>query len=199
MKYSFTKARSKKLLKTDTKLWILFFVTVMTMLGGFHTYIRYQQAHANEWIEELAQTTRVTQERIKKVEREIQQVTKEAELADKVVTHNTIMIDSLRNLFDLIPDEIVLTKVVMEPRTLVLYGSAPSKEVYDYLLYPPLKSIFTTTQTSFYRAGSRVHFVSISKLEGEDATQASSDHTLSIQGDANQSGGAHSHQKEKHQ
>lgn len=171
MKLSFTPARVKQILRTDTKLWILFVLFVMGILEGVDFYMRYEGGHANETIAMMESETHRTQAQADLLKVQADDITAKAVLAKRVRDKTLIMHDTLKNLFELIPDEIILTRVVLEPDTLVLYGSTPTKELYNYLLYPPLKSIFTTTQALFYRAGNRWNFICTNKLVGEDAAR----------------------------
>ena len=59
------------------------------------------------------------------------------------------MKNSIKNLFDLVPDQITLTKEVMEKDLLNLEGITQTKDTYRLLLEPPLKSIFNTSKVDF--------------------------------------------------
>jgi len=71
-----------------------------------------------------------------------------------VIDTNIIIKDSIKNLFALIPDSIHLVKAEIGKKTLKLFGYTPSKEIYNNLLLPPLKSIFTKSTVVFYPIGS---------------------------------------------
>jgi hypothetical protein len=61
------------------------------------------------------------------------------------------MKDSIKNLLDLIPDPITLSSISFDKNRLIIYGITPTKEIYNMLMLPPLESIFTETNTSFYQ------------------------------------------------
>ena len=82
------------------------------------------------------------------------------------------MKESIKNLFDLVPDRIVLSEADLKERSLVLYGITPNKEVYEFLLQAPLRSIFHRTYSSFYpMENGWYRFVSTNFLEDEEVLQ----------------------------
>ena len=90
---------------------------------------------------------------IKKIENSIIFINKESTLGNHVVDTNIIIKDSIKNLFALIPDSIHLVKAEIGKKTLKLFGYTPSKEMYNNLLLPPLKSIFTKSKVVFFPVG----------------------------------------------
>ncbi len=74
-------------------------------------------------------------------------------LHHEVQSANTLLEKSIRNLFDLVPDQITLKKVVMEKESLFLTGITPTKDAYNLLLAPPLKSIFNQSEVKFTPIG----------------------------------------------
>ena len=74
----------------------------------------------------------------------------EKTVAETVYASNIVLRDSIKNLFELIPDQITLTRVLMQSDSLILYGKTPSREMYNFLLSSPLRSIFHESSTVFY-------------------------------------------------
>ena len=75
----------------------------------------------------------------------------------------------MKNLFDLVPDQITLKKVEMDRNSLVLYGVTPTQDAFNFLLAAPLKSIFHTSQTTFYLSPQGwYNFVSTNKIIVEE-------------------------------
>jgi hypothetical protein len=92
----------------------------------------------------------------------------EAKIAEQVMTENTVMKESIRNLFDLVPDTITLSRAELDEKSLILYGITPNKDTYEYMLHAPLRSIFNRTYTSFYPAENGWYrFVSSNYLDEE--------------------------------
>jgi len=105
---------------------------------------------------------------IKDIENSITFIKKEIYLGKSVLNSNIILKDSIKNLFALIPDSIHLTQAKIGKKSLKLYGYTPSKEVYNNLLLPPLKSIFINSTVSFYPIGNGwFRFVSINSSDEE--------------------------------
>lgn len=91
--------------------------------------------------------------------------------ATEIKTSNTLLKDNISNIFAIIPDQVTLSKIEISSNCLTLYGSTPSKDIYNLHLTPALKSIFTTSETSFSRGSGGVRFISINKLDKEDEEQ----------------------------
>ena len=94
---------------------------------------------------------------------------KEKALAEEIFSNNTLLKESMKNLFDLVPDQITLKKVEMDRNSLVLYGVTPTQDAFNFLLAAPLKSIFHTSQTTFYLTPQGwYNFVSTNKIIVEE-------------------------------
>jgi hypothetical protein len=88
------------------------------------------------------------------------------------MTDNTVMKESIRNLFDLVPDTITLSRAELDEKSLVLYGMTPNKETYEYILHAPLRSIFNRTYSSFYPIENGWYrFVSTNYLDDDNETE----------------------------
>ena len=148
--YSFSTPRKKNFFKEDTKLWLIFLMAITFLFSAFSLFI---------WLQSYSYTKNIAfyNKEIKKFDKEIKsiQIKKEFILKQKSVfseidLSNSMLKDSVKNLLDLIPDPITLNKIVINKNSLEIYGITPTKEVYNVLLLPPLKSIFTSTTTNFY-------------------------------------------------
>ena len=90
------------------------------------------------------------QHSIEQMDEEIKVIESEAKIVEQISTDNAVMKESIRNLFDLVPEDITLTRAELEEKSLILYGITPNKDTYEYMLHAPLRSIFNRTYTSFY-------------------------------------------------
>jgi len=77
-------------------------------------------------------------------------IQKEEVLAERIFTKNMVLKDSIANLFDLVPQRITLSQAQILENGLILYGITPNKDVYNFMLHAPLRSIFHRTHSSFY-------------------------------------------------
>ena len=94
---------------------------------------------------------------------------KKVQFGSDISKQNELLVESISNLFDLIPEQITLNKIQMEKYQLNLYGTTPSKQVYTFLLEVPLRSIFNQSRADFYMLPNGwYNFVSISKLQKEE-------------------------------
>jgi hypothetical protein len=80
-----------------------------------------------------------------------------------------VLKDSIANLFDLVPERITLSKAKLLKNGLVLQGITPTKDVYNFMLQAPLRSIFQKTYSSFYPASNGwLYFVSKNYMDEEN-------------------------------
>jgi len=103
---------------------------------------------------------------------QIKMIEKEVKIAEQITTDNMVMKESIHNLFDLVPDDIILDRAELESSSLILYGTTPNKDTYEYMLHAPLRSIFHRTYTSYYPIENGWYrFVSSNYLDDETVTQ----------------------------
>lgn len=93
------------------------------------------------------------EKKIATMESSIAFIHEQEHLGATIRSNNVILKDSLSNLFALIPDQIHLTRAIVDKDYMELYGYTPSKAIYNDLLMPPLKSIFNETTVVFYPLG----------------------------------------------
>ncbi len=146
---SFIKPRKKKLLDDMSSLWLIFIGLMSAGLIGFGIYINYKSSFYIKMLEDRENSNEILSKKVHSIESDIQILNMQKELYQEVESTNIIIKESVKNLFDLVPDQITLTDVVMERDSLTLKGYAISKETYSLLLEPPLKSIFDESLVSF--------------------------------------------------
>jgi hypothetical protein len=169
MKYSYIKPRAKTALTPEIKLLVSFFSMTLVMLFLTYGFLLYKDyTFTNDKIS-------YTQERedlshlIEEMKNEIVYIEKQNALSQKIYTQNTVLKDSITNLFDLVPQRITLSEAKLLKNGLVLYGITPNKDVYSFMLQAPLRSIFHRTYSSFYPAKNGwLHFVSTNYIDDEN-------------------------------
>ena len=169
MRYSFIKPRSKEIFDNISKMWLAFIGLVVIILFGFDLLIKFKinslQKQTKNYIVKAKQADNIS----KKLQKKILFLTKEKSVADEIYASNNILKDSIKNLFDLVPDQITLHKVIMKKDALILYGISPSKDTFNFLLGSPLKSIFQSSNTIFYlNSDGWYRFVSSNKIINEE-------------------------------
>ncbi len=166
MKYSFISPRKKSILSSDMLLVFIFFGITLFMLFATYTFLLVKdysfiqdREYAFEQLTVLNTDQTKMQERIKFIK-------EEQLLSEKIYTQNTVLKDSIANLFDLVPQRITLSEAKLLKNGLILYGITPNKDIYSFMLQAPLRSIFTTTYSSFFPADNGwLRFVSTNYLE----------------------------------
>ncbi len=169
MKYSFVEPKRKELVDTITKMWIGFIVFVALFLFCFDLLIKYKINSINTLRENHMVKIKDFKKQMSKLQKKIIFLNKEKSKAENIYASNTILKNSIKNLFDLVPDQITLDKVIMKKDSLVIYGITPSKDTFNFLLGSPLKSIFQSSNVMFYlNKDGWYRFVSINKIINEE-------------------------------
>lgn len=172
MKHSFIAPRPKRIISTELRMVLFFFTVTIGMIVGAYMFLFYKTYDFIQERATIAQKTAALERSTKKIEEQILFIDTEVKVADEVTTGNTVMKESIRNLFDLVPDTITLSKAELDEKSLILYGLSPNKDTYEYMLHAPLRSIFHRTYTSFYPVENGWYrFVSSNYLEDENVTE----------------------------
>lgn len=150
MRFSFTKARPKKLVSNELKLVMFFFGVTLFMLLSTYALLAYKTYSFSQAITAYDNKAFELNATIATMNAQIAFIEKEAALSEKVMTSNVVLKESIKNLFDLVPERITLSRAELKKDSLVLYGVTPNKEIYEFMLQAPLRSIFHKTYSSFY-------------------------------------------------
>ena len=150
MKHSFITPRRKRLISGELRLVLFFFMVTIAMVVGTYFFLEYKTYDFINERKEVARKNVELQHSIEHMDEEIKVIESEAKIVEQISTDNAVMKESIRNLFDLVPEDITLTRAEVEEKSLILYGITPNKDTYEYMLHAPLRSIFNRTYTSFY-------------------------------------------------
>ncbi len=150
MRYSFIAPREKKIITPELKLVFFFFAMTLFILLTTYGFLLYKSHQFTNDVMAINQRIAETNRSIATMQKEIASIQKRVAHFQRVATSNTVLKDSIKNLFDLVPERITLSKAVLEKDALILYGITPNKEVYEFLLQAPLRSIFHKTYSDFY-------------------------------------------------
>lgn len=150
MRYSFIKARPKQIISPEMKLVLFFFGMTLFMLVSTYAFLMLKTYGFESEMVRFDEETKVLRSEMSGMDTKIAFIEKEAAHAEQVFTSNTVLKESIKNLFDLVPERITLSQAELDDHKLVLYGVTPNKEVYEFLLHAPLRSIFHRTYSSFY-------------------------------------------------
>lgn len=150
MKHSFISPRKKRLISGELRLVLFFFTVTIAMVVGTYAFLEYKIYDFVHERKMIVLKEKSLKHSIEEMEEQIKTIEREAKIVEQVTTGNTVMKESIRNLFDLVPEDITLSRAELEEKSLILYGTTPNKETYEYMLHAPLRSIFNRTYTSFY-------------------------------------------------
>jgi hypothetical protein len=169
MKYSYIKPRSKTIFTKDVLLLLAFFSVTMVMLFGTYAFLVFRDYRFTQDMLDINEQKSELRASILKMSNEISTIEKQILLSEKVFTKNSVLKDSISNLFDLVPSRITLSEAKIMENGLVLYGITPNKDVYNFMLQAPLRSIFHRTYSSFYPdKNGWLRFVSTNYIDEEE-------------------------------
>ncbi|WP_353661849.1 hypothetical protein [Hydrogenimonas sp. SS33] len=150
MAYSFIHPKPKKRIDSESRILAVFLVTTVVLILVFTLFLLFRQLTMEKENNVMKHRTQTLHAESSKYRKEIARIERLERKYETIHTNNTLLKESIQNLFDLIPDQITLTKAILDRDGLVLYGVTPSKDVYNYLLLAPLKSVFQRNVTTFY-------------------------------------------------
>lgn len=169
MKYSFIAPRPKPFLSLFSKIWVSFIGLMVVFMLTFNFYIAIESTMFKDDIAHFIKERELLENKIDQNDEEIGLILRQKALSEEIFSNNTLLKESMKNLFDLVPDQITLKKVLMEQNSLILYGISPTQDTFNFLLAAPLKSIFHTSNTTFYLTKEGwYNFVSINKIIATD-------------------------------
>ncbi len=150
MKYSYIKHKRKTILTTELQLLLTFFSITIFMLLSTYLFLLFKDYRFIKDRESVIVQKEALSLNITEMKESIRFIEVEKLLCEKVYTQNSVLKESITNLFDLIPDRITLSEASLLENGLILYGVTPNKDVYNFMLQAPLRSIFHKTYSSFY-------------------------------------------------
>ena len=169
MKYSYIKPRKKTFITKDIQLIFTFFSVTIFMLFSTYAFLLFRDYRFEEDIADIKRQKEELKANIAKVDNHIAVIEKQSMFSEKVFTKNSVLKDSINNLFDLVPNRITLSEAVIMQNGLILYGITPNKDVYNFMLNAPLRSIFHRTYSSFYPVENGwLRFVSTNYIDEEE-------------------------------
>ncbi|MCI5633290.1 hypothetical protein [Helicobacter sp.] len=166
MNYSFTQPGRKTLLKKVSRIWWGYIFLTLFIFAGFVAILKIQGYFMQQNAQISITKQKILLDEIKQHQEALIVEQEKVNFKEYITYQNSILKESIENLFDLIPEQITLNKIQMEQYQLTLYGTTPSKQIYAFLLEVPLRSIFHQSRADFYMLPNGwYNFVSVSKLE----------------------------------
>jgi hypothetical protein len=170
--YSFIAPRAKHFVSGEIRLSLFFFTVSIAMVVFAYLFLVIKTIDFKDQHASFSKTIKQLEESSHLLEKKIVVIEAEVKMHEQIITDNTVMKESIRNLFDLVPDQITLTRAELNEKSLILYGITPNKDTYEFMLQAPLRSIFHRTFTSFYPAENGWYrFMSSNYLDDETTVE----------------------------
>ncbi len=172
MKYSYIEPRKKSPFTQEVQLMVAFFSITIIMLFSTYLFLLYKDYNFQKDQRNILTKQVELKKNIADMKKQIAFINKQEALGEKIYTQNSVLKDSIANLFDLVPERITLSKAKLLKNGLILYGITPNKDVYNFMLQAPLRSIFQETYSSFYPAKNGwLRFVSTNYVKDDFAQE----------------------------
>ena len=169
MRFSYIKPRKKTVFTKDIQLLFTFFGVTISMLFLTYMFLLFRDYRFEQNKVDLIKIKQELSADILKMNKHIIYIKKQKNQSEKIFTKNSILKDSINNLFDLIPARITLSQAQIMENGLILYGITPNKDIYNFMLQAPLRSIFHRSYSSFYPAPNGwLKFVSTNYIDEEE-------------------------------
>jgi len=149
-KYSYLEPRKKSIISAEVGLVLSFFAVIFIFIVGVVMYLSLKISMFDKTKISLEHQISQIEYQIKEVEKDIDIINKSSIFSKKLEARNLFFLKSIKNLLDLVPNKITLSKMEIEESKLTIYGITPTKDVYNLLMLAPLRSIFDKSYTSFY-------------------------------------------------
>ena len=150
LKYSYIEPRKKILISAEVGLILSFFAMLFIFIIGVIIYLSFKidmfDSKKVAFNHQIEQTKYYTES----IAQDINIINSSTLLSAKLQQKNLFFLKSVKNLLELVPDQITLSKLEMEKSKLTIYGVTPTKDIYNLLMLAPLRSIFDQSYTSFF-------------------------------------------------
>lgn len=169
MRYSYIRPKRKSVFTEEMQLMFLFFSITVCMLFLTYGFLLFKDYRYGVQKEEMQTQKEQINLEIEEMKTQITFMKQKQALGEKIFTQNSILKDSITNLFDLIPERITISEAKLLKNGLIFYGITPNKDVYNFMLQAPLRSIFHETYSSFYPyENGWLRFVSTNYIEEKE-------------------------------
>ena len=166
MRQSFIAPHEKPFLSSLSRLAFFVILVVVMIVLALRAYFVVDMMILEKDTLSLTQERQKFETGMKEADRTIDEIIKQKARSEEIFLNNTVLKESIKNLFDLIPQQITLQYVEIDRSSLILQGTTPTQETFESLLSIPLKSIFHTSQTTFRQSqqGGGYTFISVNRV-----------------------------------
>ncbi|PAF48792.1 hypothetical protein BKH43_07770 [Helicobacter sp. 13S00401-1] len=172
MTYSFTKAKSKSVLKIATKIWIPYIIVSVIILLAFKFILDLQILNLQKNYEHIRQAETKTLANISKLQSAEERLEYEGGFIKNIDLKDAKLTKAFLGILNLIPSQIRISEIKVSGGEVFIKGITPSKELFLNSLQTQLKSIFDDSKSSFVELGSGwYNFESVSTLKNNISLQ----------------------------
>ncbi len=165
MSYSFIKPKVKPLFTVFTRLWLLFIAFIVLLLVAFDAFVIFRNNILQNDIKDMKAKRVQNDKKTLKMNEDIKLIHSQIAVVEQIHAQNEALKKEIQNNFNQVPDEITLSKVKINKKSLILYGLTPSKDLYNFVLALPLRARYDTSNTIFYlNKKGWYRFISTNKL-----------------------------------
>jgi len=169
MIYSYITPKKKSIFTQEVQLLLSFFTITIVMLLMTYSFLVFKNYSFTQEKKSLSTQKVELEKSLLIMKDKIAYIEKQKMLSETIYTQNIVLKDSISNLFDLVPLRITLSEAQLLKNGLILYGITPNKDIYNFMLQAPLRSIFHRTYSSFYPAKDGwFRFVSTNYTDNEE-------------------------------
>lgn len=165
-KHSYIEPREKRVISPEVGLVLSFFTVIFIFIISVVIYLSFKIDMFNDLKVSYGHQISQREYQTSIVNEDID-VIKESVVTSLILhERNLFFLSSIKNILQLIPDKITISKLEMKEEELIIYGVTPTKDMYNLLMLAPLKSIFDKSYTSFYLQDSGWYkFVSYNSMD----------------------------------
>lgn len=165
MTYSLIKPKVKPLISKLSKYWLYFIAFVVILMIVFNFFILIKTHFMKMHITSMQKLQLEYEQKILNLDNNAKRILEEKGMIEEIFASNEMLKNEIQNNFNQVPDEITLSKIELDKNSLIIYGTTPSKDLFNFVLALPLKARYDTSDTVFYLNKQGVYrFVSTNKI-----------------------------------
>lgn len=149
-KHSYIEPRDKRIISPEVGLVLSFFTVIFIFIIGVVIYLSFKIDMFNSLKTSYEHQIAQREYQMSIMTEDIDIINKSIETSSILQDRNLFFLSSIKNILQLVPDKITISKLQMKEKELIIYGITPTKDMYNLLMLAPLKSIFDKSYTSFY-------------------------------------------------
>ncbi|WP_200762695.1 hypothetical protein [Nitrosophilus alvini] len=162
-KFSFTKPSKKE--KLYIKVFTAAILVIALFLGAIDVYIKFEENSLAKRVSIMKTEKDKTVLEVHETEKLLKDLNTVKTSMQDILSTNSLLKENIKNIFDLIPDSVVLTRAEFGKNDILLEGESLSKEEFEQFIQKSLKGVYPEFTTRLEKSGKIYRFVSIGKRQ----------------------------------